>query len=68
MIVLLYFQRIRDYQLVGIVLVLVIILCLVLVSWEIIDPLFMEIRFLENEVACPCILYSFPFPVFMLVC
>ena len=45
------FQRIRDFQLVGIVLVLVLILCFVLLLWEFVDPLFIVKRPLDKEVS-----------------
>ena len=44
------FQRIRDYQLIGVVLGLLGVLCFVLVAWEIVDPVFIQIRYLEREV------------------
>ena len=44
-------QKIKDYQLIGIVLGLLCVLCFVLLLWELIDPLYINIRFLTKEVS-----------------
>ena len=44
-------QRIKDSQLVIIVIALLAILCSVLILWEIVDPLFIVSRKLESEVS-----------------
>ena len=44
-------QRIKDSQLVVIVLILLGMLSFVLMIWEVIDPLYTVVRLLEKEVS-----------------